>query len=789
MNIDGMSVQPAARTGYAFPAGHIFAILAPEPELYEFVSRTRDLVIIRAQKPPCLEQSLTRREFDDLVERQKVDPRYDDNDRCRREMRTRNHGAACLDIPQEEREALDFFWKLCRRIHDMNVAGEISLADKALRPVIMRLAFDLSYGRSAASGETPQARIGRRRGSKKEDFPASSSERRIRARKEKVIFGCPSPSTVRDYIRRLVDADWDIRALRDRRKGRCGNRASRLPTAMSYRIMQPWVLAYLDRSRPTVALLYKLMIGSARAEDIDAGREAENLRPHPGQDLETFASVNAERAAVGHPPLCIPSRSTFERAIRKLDKYQVKFAREGAKAARAHFRIGGRREGPLTAGERVAIDNWRAQLMTLKLPSEFWAGLDADAVDKLLKLRLNVCIAICEATKIVLGLRLSLNPDENTSIETLHMVCRDKTDIALTAGCTDTWNQAITPVVVRSDSGSEFIGYRFRAAVQDIGADNDIGQAGRPDARACIERFNGTLDRQLMQFFQERTFSGVEAKGDYNPAAMANVTADVLGKALVRWVVDSYHNLPHAGLGGETPNDAWERLSQDYGVRPPPSPAQMRAVFGFSDERRIQNRGIRFMGLFYRNSPDNMLAKLRNRIGQKEVRIRADLRNLGQISVCENVRGARWFTVKCDFDWTEGMSADEWIRTTTNIRQRHADLAKLRETTVLSALQDIRRMSAASAEAAGIGPSTMTREMLLACEEREFRDLNILVPDRRGAAFAGITDGSAGASGSAGTETGPDGSSSADDIPAEETEASVSRRRRGLGSSFLKEDE
>lgn len=162
---------------------------------------------------------------------------------------------------------------------------------------------------------------------------------------------------------------------------------------------------------------------------------------------------------------------------------------------------------------------------------------------------------------------------------------------------------------------------------------------------------------------------------------------------------------------------------------------------------------------------------------------------MGQISVCENVKGARWFTVKCDFDWMEGVSADEWIGTTAVIRRRHADLAKLREPAVLAALQDIRRMSRASAEAAGIGPSTMTREMLLACEEKEFRDLDIVVPDRRGVALAGITDGAVRASDPPGTGAGPDGSSFADDIPAEETEPAVSRRRRGLGSSFLKEDE
>ncbi|MDF2811033.1 MAG: Transposase-like Mu, partial [Microvirga sp.] len=162
-----------------------------------------------------------------------------------------------------------------------------------------------------------------------------------------------------------------------------------------------------------------------------------------------------------------------------------------------------------------------------------------------------------------------------------------------------------------------------------------------------------------------------------------------LGKALVRWVVDVYHNEAHAGLGGETPNDAWARLSEEYQVRPPPSPAMIRAVFGFNDLRQIQNRGIRFMGLFYRRSADNRLAKLRQRIGQKKVRIRADLRNLGAISVCADEAGATWFTVHCDFNWMEGVSANEWLATVNRTRQRHADLAKLREPVVLAALQDI----------------------------------------------------------------------------------------------------
>lgn len=773
------SAQPDYRTrgNYAFPIGHVFAITNPEERLYQFVSRSRDVVTIRPVAPPHLDQIISGREFDDLVAAGKIDPRDEDNNPSMRAARIRHH-AACLDLPEAEHKVLSFHWRLCRRIHDMHAAGEISMTDEALRPAISQVAAALTFGEHAVAEEISKGNVGRRRGSMK-TMPAAR-ERRLKARKAMMVFEAPSPSTVRAYIRRLVDGEWDIRELRDRRKGRSGFHAPRLATAQSYQIMQRWVMAYLDRSRPTAAMLHKLMIGSCRIENVSESWEHENL--------DTFASVNAKRVIDNLPPLQVPSLSTFERAIRRIDKFQVVCARHGHKAARAQFHIVGRRAGPLAAGERVAIDNWLSQIMVLKLPKEFWSGLDDENVNALLKRRLSVCIAICEATKVVLGIRLSLTPNEQTSLEALEMVCRDRTDVALAAGCHEAWNHALTPEEVVSDSGSEFIGYRFRAAVTDLGSHNEIGKAGHPDARACIERFNGTLDRQLMPLFQGRTFSGIAEKGDYDPAAVANVTAEVLGKALVRWVVDVYHNLPHAGLGGETPNGAWARLSEEYGVRPPPSATVTRAVFGFNDLRQIQNRGIRFMGLFYRRSADNRLAKLRQRIGQKKVRIRVDLRNLGAISVCADESGANWFTVHCDFDWMEGVSANEWLATVNRTRQRHADLAKLGEPVVLAALQDIRQMARGAAVAAGIGPSTMTAEMLLKHEQEACKHLDIRPAEDRGTTFEGIIDAPWNSCAASVDEGG------GEPVPVNEDEAdkpagSVSRRRRGVGSGFLKEGE
>ncbi|MFG1420048.1 transposase, partial [Xanthobacter sp. V0B-10] len=451
-----------------------------------------------------------------------------------------------------------------------------------------------------------------------------------------------------------------------------------------------------------------------------------NKRTVPVDDLRTFALENDERARKDLDLLPVPSKRTFEREIEKLNQFHVVAARDGENAARRKFRIGGRREGALTAGEKILIDCWRVQLKSLKLPGQFWVGLAEEEINQLKRLRFAVCAAMCEASKVVVGIRICLNPDEETAIETLEMICRDKTNIAHEADCISTWSQAITPGEVGVDNGSEFIGARFQDALIGIGAQYEAGPARQPDARPGIERFFRTADNQLMPLFQGRTFGNVAAKGDYDSDAKANVTIDTLSRALIRWIVDVYHNTPHEGLGGETPKNAWDRLVSTYGVLPPPSAETMRAVFGVSTTRRIQNRGIRVMGLFYRRSEDNRLGKLRIKIGQGDVRIKIDRQNLGSILVRENVNGAEWFQVACDLDEMAGVDALSWIETYRSIRRRNLDQSKLSEAVVLGALRDIRRLGLESARAAGLGPSTMTRESLLEIEEREFRDVNIV---------------------------------------------------------------
>lgn len=781
---NGNAFRSSAPTTYGFELGHVFAIREGFDEvLYKHISHDRHVLTASPLANPELRQVFPQEEVRELVQAGKLDPRIEQNRESRQKLLARSPDIRSIrDLPDDEQDELCFYWLLCRHIAQMRDDRKTSLTDKALKAATRKVMANLVYGVDEDAGEDSGGR-GRAR---------VEAERKINARKTQVSRKPPSPSTLRSWIRVLEQHEWEILALRDHRKGRTGYRAPKITDPHSVALMAKWVQAYLDRSRPSAATLYKLMAGSVRLEEENGRREVQGNPPLRGTDAPSFAAANVARAAQGLPSLPVPSKSTFERAIRKLDSYAVDAARRGDGYARRKHKVSGRIESVLFPGERVSIDCWRVQLRTLKLPQDFWEGMPEELVGKLGKIRLTFCAAVDEATKIVFGARLNWNPNADTAVRTLEMVCSDKTEIAMAAGCRSTWHHACTPGMVPTDSGSEFIDAGFRCAVRDIGSANEIGPASQPDARGMGERFFETVDLQLMQFFQGRTFSGVDDKGDYDPGAVANMVTEALGQALVRYIVDVYHNSPHAGLGGQTPNDAWEERAALFKVLPPPAPHVIRTVFGFSDNRRVQNRGVLFLGLYYRSSD---VANLRKAVGQADIRMRADLENLGTIWVSRNVPGAEWFAVPCELDM-EGVSAALWMEASAALRRKHASVAKLREHIVLAALRDLRDAGRHSAGAAGIGPSTMSSDQLLKLEKELVQHFDYTVAGERGRAFEGLEDGAHQAleaddsqatdeaTGQA-TEAAPDNDEEDD---GDEPQRPVAHRRGRLGSNFLRRD-
>lgn len=639
-------------------------------------------------------------------------------------------------LPEEELTELALYEKLIQGVESKRHTDGVSLSEQSIGPVARQLWAGIVADFMTGGKPGPSAR------------------------KSVPVPGLPSPRTLLRWHRAYYASGGSILSLRDGRKGRISNRTSRTSDPVVGAMMADYVRGYMDERRPTMKGQYKKFLAAITDRNLAVERE-------------------------GLPALVPPSLSTFERAVRKLDQFQVHAAREGSRAAMARFRLVGKARTATRPGERVMIDTWTTTLQSLPISAEAWSLLPRGQRDELKRVRIKLCVAMCEASRLILAAHVSLTPSASDTLKTLSMVCSDKSALAKEAGCTSSWNQALTPEAVAPDGGPENIAGRARAGVEDLGAEFEVGPGGYPEVRATLERFFRSVDTGLMQAFTGRTFEGISAKGDYDAEGRASLTVTELHHALVRWIVDIYHNQPHAGLGGKCPNDAWIELVGRYGVLPPPDRERFRAVFGNHFTRRISNRGVRILGLHYA-SPE--VAQLRRRVGQRTVLARVNSDDLGSISVREDVPNAPWLTVPCSISGFDGVGIETWLTAARDLKRKNADLSKLREPIVQKALLDLAALGNVTAERGGFRSTTTTPEQLEMLERELFAAFKIAPSARRGALDedeeVGFTDNMDAAVANVppdenGASTGDVPQPDADKVPV------VAVRSRGIGSKFL----
>jgi putative transposase len=255
----------SALTTYGFRKGHVFAVNDGEGRevLYEHVCHDDHVIQARPVASPALTRMFTQEEFRDLVVAGKVSPRVLENQAPRQRIRALNPDiASARDLDEDEQAETHFYWKLCRRLWEMYEDRETSLTDRDLARAIKRVMGELAFGVEAGSGDVLPQRRGRGRPRRKEDV--AEEPRRIRARKPIGLRDLPAPSTVRRWMRNLRSNDWNLLALRDHRRGRSGWSVPKVTDPVAVEVMDAWVRAYLDRSPPSKALLYDLMVGSDR---------------------------------------------------------------------------------------------------------------------------------------------------------------------------------------------------------------------------------------------------------------------------------------------------------------------------------------------------------------------------------------------------------------------------------------------------------------------------------------------------------------------------------------------
>lgn len=502
----------------------------------------------------------------------------------------------------------------------------------------------------------------------------------------------PSAKTLLRWLRRYEQLGATPLALL--RKRRCASTYHQRFCAEATSLIRKGLANYLVRGGPKPARIIK---------DI----------------TDDFRAANEKRALDGKAALPIPCANSIRAAINKLDAFEVVAQRDGLEVARRKFGFyenGLSAEHPL---QRVEIDDWEIDLMTLLGESGVLDHLDEDQRAKLDVGRRWICVAIDCATRVVLGFRIADKPSTVAAIDVLKMITEDKTPIAVASGCGSGWSQHGTPGAAVTDQGPTLISPLFRTAVADLGASSECPPAGVPRLRGRIERLFGTFALDLAAMLIGRTFSNPVERGDYPSERVAAYTDDELAKILTLFIVDIYHNSPHGGLNRETPANAWKRLASEQGVSPPPDANHRRVVFGLEVTRRLDRHGVRAFGINYA-CPELQTLLMQGQ--QRKVAIRIDPQDLTHVSV---LIGHEWHTAQAVSRAVWGLSLDDWQRIVRDLRTRFRDEGKLNEHIISAARKKIRNIDAQARALRRVMPMQLSAADLDRAERHLFLGLEI----------------------------------------------------------------
>lgn len=504
----------------------------------------------------------------------------------------------------------------------------------------------------------------------------------------------PGPRDFRRKLRKYIEAGYDNRVLDDRTGGT--STRNRVVNLLEYSIRREHQLRYASRNRPTMSSVW-----------IDY--------------LAGMKTLNDGRATEGLRPIKPVSRKTFVKGIKNLDLFHVALGREEEAAAHKLMNINARGldvERPL---ERVEMDEWMVDLKVLLVSLNLWERMAEEERLAVTRGRLWATVVIDAATRVILAMKVfSKAPSAELAITTLEMAMMDKTLISEVVGTGSPWIYHGRITDAYTDRGSAFLSQECRMVMLDAGVSHIFPVAGKPQLRPYVERVFKTCSQRFLQWFSGRTFSDYLTKGEYNSDAHASLCIDEFNKVFLRALIDIYHHTPHEGLAGETPHNAWMRLSRKYGVEQPFTSIERRHIFGLHCTAVIGDNGLRSLGLHYQ-SP--RLQKYRKRVGNAKARFRLDRFNLSGISVWD---GAEWFDVPTRLHFPENVSIWEWVEACRKLRKVHAKNAEIGLSIVLNAVNALRETGEAAMHRAELGTPAVNAEYVKHQEEKLFRGLKIL---------------------------------------------------------------
>ena len=527
----------------------------------------------------------------------------------------RPDGTRLAALPPGRRNRVLFLHNACVVIHEMNLADELVLTEASLdhhHDLIVQRVAEREIGRNLA-GQTPRGG---------DPLPMRQ---------------LPCPKTLLKHLRRFRLAGHNPDALVPRYDAAC--RPAVVPDLEAETLLRQCVWGYATPQKPSKAGVVQ-------------------------QTEDRFREENARRESAGLRPLHTVSRRTIERRINRLDPFTVACHRDGPDRARRAFASYGAGSPRLFPMERVEIDEWQVDLITLFMLLGIVERIPPEVRDRLPKGRRWICVAIDCATRCIVGLRLAEKPAAQEAVALLRMVVSDKSDIAREIGARTDWPFHGGLGVIATDAGSAFQSDGFQTAVASLHGRLEFPPVRVPELRGTVERFFGTVATNVMPLLSGRTFSNPQERGDYDSEARAVLDDEDLLRILLMWVVDVYHHSPHGGLRGQTPADRWRELARERFVVEPPDAHERRTALGIPQQRTLSNRGVLFLANHY-DCPE--LREHYRRSRDRRVDIRVDPDDLGAVSVRI---GQRWHPAPAVGGGLDGVPIVAWREGLTRVLQR-----------------------------------------------------------------------------------------------------------------------
>jgi len=318
-------------------------------------------------------------------------------------------------------------------------------------------------------------------------------------------------------------------------------------------------------------------------------------------------------------------------------------ARYGKRRAEMEFRVSS--AGPLTtrALERVVMDHTPSDLIVVDDNSMLPLG------------RPTLTSALDEHTRCPLGFYAGFEPPSCLAVmRCLKHAILPKTYLAREyPSLKNRWECYGVPELVVVDNPTEFHSYHFERACLQLGTDIQYAKVLVPWYKGKLERFQGTLNHDLLHGNPGTTFSNILERDDYDPCKHAVVLLSTFRAMLHRWIIDVYLQTPHRGIQ-DTPAHRWQA---EMNGLPPPLPrsaSELDMVLGMTAQRVVFHYGIELEGLKYNGLE---LGELRRRIGPgARAELTFDPGDLGHINVFDPLKETYLYVPALDQAYAKGLS-------------------------------------------------------------------------------------------------------------------------------------